>query len=182
MKRQKLLFHICCAPCSGFLSKRLLNDFQVTVYFDNPNIWPTEEFVLRAQEAEKYFRSQGVEFILAQPDYEAWKRLAQGLETEGERGRRCRRCYHYRLQAAAKYASQNNFDIFTTSLSISPYKDDKAIRNIGQAWAKKYCLEFLADDFRLNDGFSRAMEFAKQQDFYRQKYCGCEFSLKNGKM
>ena len=182
MKRKRLLFHICCAPCSGFLSKRLIDDFQLTVYFDNPNLWPAEEFVKRAREAEKYFKSQGVEFILAQPDYEAWKRLGEGLEMEAERGRRCKRCYHYRLRLTAEYAARNNFDIFTTSLSISPYKDAKAIKNISQALAKQYQLEFLADDFRLNDGFKKAMDFARQQGFYRQKYCGCEFSLKNGKI
>lgn len=182
MKRQKLLFHICCAPCGGLLAQKLSADFEVAVYFDNPNIWPQEEFFKRAQEAEKYFKSQGVEFILAEPDHEAWKRLTIGLETEPEQGRRCKLCYHYRLQAAAEYAARKKFDFFTTSLSISPYKNAEALRNLGLALGKKYGVQFLAEDFRSHNGFSQAMAFAKEQNFYRQKYCGCEFSIKNGKI
>ncbi len=182
MIKPKLLFHICCAPCSGLLSQRLLQDFQVTVYFDNPNIWPESEFQKRAQEAEKYFKAQNVEFILVDQNYADWKKLTVGLEGEPEQGKRCKLCYHYRLKAAATYAAEHQFDYFTTSLSISPYKNDQAIKNIGQALAQKYSLKFLADDFRVNDGFRKATEFAKEQGFYRQKYCGCEFSLNNGKI
>lgn len=182
MSKPKLLFHICCAPCSGLLSKQLLADFEVAVYFDNPNIWPEGEFAKRAQEAEKYFKSQGVRFLLADYNHNDWKKLAKDLETEPEKGKRCKLCYHYRLKQAAEFAAANQFDVFTTSLSISPYKDDQAIKNIGQALAKKHHLKFLADDFRLNDGFKKVMMFASQQGFYRQKYCGCEFSLKNGKI
>lgn len=182
MVKPKLLFHVCCAPCSGLLSQQLLRDFQVTVYFDNPNIWPVAEFLKRAQEAEKYFKTQGVEFILVDQNYADWKKLAAGLETESEQGKRCKLCYHYRLRAAASYAAEHQFDYFTTSLSISPYKDNRAIINIGLALAQKYGLKFLAADFRINAGFKKATEFAKAQGFYRQKYCGCEFSLNNGKI
>jgi epoxyqueuosine reductase len=160
----------------------LLQDFAVTVYFDNPNIWPEEEFIKRAQEAEKYFKSQSVEFVLVDQEHEDFKKLAKGLELEPEQGKRCKLCYHQRLKSAAEYAAKQGFEYFTTSLSISPYKNDKAIKNIGQALAKKYNIKYLMDDFRLNDGYKKATEFAKQQGFYRQKYCGCEFSLKSGKI
>lgn len=182
MSKPKLLFQVCCAPCSGLLSQQLLQDFQVTVYFDNPNIWPLAEFLKRANEAEKYFKSQDIEFILVDQNYADWKKLAAGLESEPERGKRCKLCYHYRLKSAAAYAAAQHFDYFTTSLSISPHKDGQALRNIGRALARKYNLKFLADDFRLNDGYQKATVFAKAQGFYRQKYCGCEFSLNNGKI
>lgn len=180
--KPKLLFHVCCAPCSGLLSQQLIKDFDVTVYFDNSNIWPQEEFMKRAQEAEKYFQSMGIGFILTKWNHDDWLSLTRDLKQEPERGKRCKLCYHYRLKNAAEFAAANHFDFFTTSLSISPHKDDKAIKNIGQALARKHHLKFLADDFRLNDGFKKSTAFAKEQGFYRQKYCGCEFSQKNGRI
>lgn len=178
--KPKLLFHVCCAPCSGLLSRQLKNDFDLTVYFDNPNIWPEEEFSKRAQEAEKYFSSEGVEFILADRSHDDWQKLAQHLAAEPEKGKRCKLCYHDRLRQTAEYAARHGFDCFTTSLLISPWKDDQVLRNLGLALAKKYGLKFLSDDFQAEDGYNKSRCFAKEQGFYRQKYCGCEYSLKNG--
>lgn len=175
--KPKLLFHVCCAPCSGLLSRQLCERFDVAVYFDNPNIWPQEEFLKRAKEAEKYFRSEGVDFVMTEWDHEEWKKLTKGLEHEPEKGKRCKLCYHYRLKNAAEFAAKNNFEYFTTSLFISPWKDDGIIRNLGAALAKKYGVKFLADDFQAEGGYDKSRAFAKEQGFYRQKYCGCEYSL-----
>jgi hypothetical protein len=164
------------------LSQELSKDFDVTVYYDNSNIWPQEEFNRRAQEAERYFKSKKVDFILARWNHHDWQELVRGLEGEPEKGKRCKICYHYRLAQAASYAAEKGFDYFTTSLSISPFKDDVAIKNIGRAQAVKYSIKFLDSDFRLAEGFKKAMLFAKDEGFYRQKYCGCEYSLNNGKI
>lgn len=182
MAKPKLLFHVCCAPCSGLLSQQLKADYEITVYFDNPNIWPEEEWRKRAQEAEKYFTSQGVDFVLVDRDYETWQQLICGLEKEPEKGKRCKLCYHKRLAQAAKYTANHGFDCFVTSLSISPYKDDVTISNLGRALAKKYKLKYLEADFKQSPGYAAALAFAKNQSFYRQKYCGCEYSMKNGKI
>jgi epoxyqueuosine reductase len=180
--KPKLLFHVCCAPCSGLLSRQLRQDFDVIVYYDNSNIWPEEEFSKRAIEAEKFFQSEGVEFIPVKWNHDDWQKLTSGLEQEPEKGQRCKLCYHYRLKNTVEYAAQNGFEYFTTSLSISPHKDQRAIINFGQALAKQYNLEFLSQDFRAEDGFKKSVDFGKDQNFYRQKYCGCEYSLKNGKI
>jgi predicted adenine nucleotide alpha hydrolase (AANH) superfamily ATPase len=179
-RKQSLLFHVCCAPCSGFLSQKLKDRFDLTIYFDNPNIWPEEEFVRRAEEAMKFFNSQGAYFVITGWDYDEWNKLAKGLEKEKEKGRRCQLCYRYRLENAAQFAAQNNFDYFTTSLLVSPWKDDGSIRDLGFELAAKYGIEFLADNFQADNGFEKSRDFAKEKNFYRQKYCGCEFSLKNG--
>lgn len=175
--KPRLLFHVCCALCSGLLSQKLAEEFAITVYFDNPNIWPQEEFLKRAKEAEKYFKSLGVEFILTKWDHGDWNKLAKGLEMEPEKGKRCKLCYQYRLKNAAEHAAENGFDYFTTSLLISPWKDAGIIRNLGAALAKKYGVKFLADDFQARNGYAKSRAFAKEQGFYRQKYCGCEYSL-----
>ncbi|MFA6594398.1 MAG: epoxyqueuosine reductase QueH [Candidatus Buchananbacteria bacterium] len=182
MAKEKLLFHVCCAPCSGLLSQQLMGDYDITVYFDNPNIWPAEEFSKRAEEAEKYFASQGVKFVLTDWDHGKWLELIRGLEREPERGRRCQLCYHHRLENSAKYAVGQGFDCFVTSLGISPYKDGKIIRNLGRMLAEKYGLKYLADDFKASPGYAAARQFAKDRGFYRQKYCGCEYSKKGGKI
>jgi len=182
MIKEKLLFHVCCAPCSGLLSQQLIEKYDLTVYFDNPNIWPEEEFHKRAEEARKYFTGQGVDFISVDRDHDRWLRSIRSLEREPERGKRCRICYNLRLNNAADYAADHGFNCFVTSLSISPHKDDKIIRQLGKASARKYGLEYLDLDFKANPGYAAALSFAKNQGFYRQKYCGCEYSLKNGKI
>lgn len=180
--KPKLLFHICCAPCSGLLSRQLRENYDISVYFDNPNIWPLEEFHKRAQEAEKFFSAEGAEFILADWNHDQWLELTRGLEQEPERGKRCKLCYHYRLEQAVQYAAANGFDCFTTSLSFSPYKDQRTILNLGRALGKKYQIKFIDIDFRADDNWRRARDFSNEQDFYRQKYCGCEFSMNNVKI
>lgn len=174
--KPKLLFHVCCAPCSGFLSTQLGEVFDLTVYYDNSNIFPREEFDRRSLEAKKFFESQNIDFVLAEWKHDKWLDLVRGLEGEPERGNRCVICYHFRLRNAAEYARQNGFDIFTTTLSVSPHKDSRLISEIGMALSQEYGIKFLNEDFKKNDGFKKAMEFAKELGFYRQNYCGCEFS------
>jgi len=180
--KPKLLFHICCAPCSGWIFRQLAERFNVTVYFDNPNIWPESEFQKRAQEAQKYFQGLGVEFVLAPHQHDAWLKVVEIWRHEPERGKRCKLCYHQRLKQSAKYAKKNDFQYLATSLTISPHKDARCLNALGVALAKKYGLNFLTDNFRLNDGYKKSQSLAKELGFYRQNYCGCEFSLKNGKI
>jgi hypothetical protein len=182
VSKKKLLFHVCCAPCSGLLSQELIKEYDLAVYFDNPNIWPKEEFDKRSEEAGRYFVNQGIKFVFVDWDHDSWLGVARDFDQEPERGRRCKLCYHLRLENAAKYAASHKFDCFVTSLSISPHKDDKTIRNLGRALAKKYGLTYLDFDFKASPGYAAALLFAKDQRFYRQKYCGCEYSLKNGKI
>lgn len=177
MPKPKLLFHVCCAPCSGFLSQELSKKFQLAVYFENSNLWPEEEFLRRSAEAQNFFKEQGADFVLAQCRHNDWLKFISGLEREPEKGKRCQLCYYYRLAEAAKYAAANSFDYLTTSLLISPWKDSRTIAKLGSALAKKYYLEFLADDFLSPDNYRLARAFAKEQGFYFQRYCGCEFSL-----
>ena len=172
----KLLFHVCCAPCSGYLSTKLGEIFDLTIYYDNSNIFPESEFRKRSKEAQKFFESQNIDFVLAKWDHQRWLELVRGLEDEPERGRRCALCYHSRLRSAAQYAKTNGFDVFTTALSVSPHKDGELLRKIGRNLAGEYGVQFLDEDFKQNDGFKKAGEFARELGFYRQNYCGCEFS------
>lgn len=177
MALKKLLLHVCCAPCGGFLARELSRDFSVAAYFDNSNIYPKEEFDLRRQEAEKFFTAQGLEFISAPPDHQAWLGQIAGLEREPEKGRRCVLCYYQRLRQTALLARRHGFDCFASTLAISPHKKALIINNLGRAVAKELGLDFLAGDWKKQDGFKKAMAFSRQCGFYHQDYCGCEFSL-----
>ena len=74
----------------------------------------------------------------------------------------------------ARYAAENGYESFTTTLLISPYQDHELIRQLGEHMAKKYNISFLYRDFR--PGFRDGHEKAKALGFYMQKYCGCIFS------
>lgn len=177
---QKLLLHICCAPCSGLISRHLSEKYDVTVYFDNSNIATKEEFKKRAEEAEKFFAHEKIKFVLAPWVHDDWLEMAKKFAVEPEKGKRCKLCYHSRLSRAAQYAAQNDFDVFATSLAVSPWKDDLVIHNLGRALAHKYKIEYLDYDFKGLGWWPKILAFAKAEGFYRQKYCGCEFSDKSG--
>lgn len=178
--KKSLLLHICCAPCSGFLADKLSGHYDVSVFFDNSNIYPLLEYEKRRNEAKKYFKAKNIEFIEAEYDHKSWLELIKGCEKDKEKGRRCLKCYEVRLANTAKYAEENGFDCFASTLAISPHKDAKVINEIGRKLADQYLLEFIDGDWKKEDGFKKAMALANKYDFYRQSYCGCEFSIRSG--
>jgi predicted adenine nucleotide alpha hydrolase (AANH) superfamily ATPase len=176
MKKPKLLLHTCCAPCSGFLAGELSKQFEVTIFFSNSNIWPQDEYLIRLEEAKRFFKSEGFEFLVDDYDHDNWLEAVKGLENEPERGERCAVCYRYRLKGVAKRASDEGFDIFGSTMSISPHKVFSLLSKIGNDLSREYDVGFLDKDFKKEDGFKRAMAYSKECGFYHQNYCGCEFS------
>ena len=83
-----------------------------------------------------------------------------------------------RLEEAAKTAAENDFDYFTTTLSISPHKNAFMLNKIGEELAEKYGVKHLPSDFKKKNGYKRSTELSAQYGIYRQNYCGCVFSLK----
>ncbi len=176
MVKPKLLFHICCAPCSAFLIGRLSKDFSVTAYFENSNIFPKKEFHRRLTEAEKFFSKSGQVLIAAPYDHQKWLATVKGFYQEPERGERCRRCYRWRLEKTARFARRYQFDFFGSVLAVSPHKDAFAINQLGRKTAEAVKVSFLAGDWKKDDVGKKTVEMAKKYNFYRQDYCGCEFS------
>lgn len=118
----------------------------------------------------------GIKFIEDKYNHASWLSAVKGLEGEPEKGKRCEVCYKYRLEKTAEFAKQNGFDVFATTLSVSPHKSAEVINRLGKELAQKYGLEFYEADFKKQDGFKKAMTLARELNFYRQNYCGCEFS------
>lgn len=177
MNSQKdLLLHICCAPCSTASIERLKNNYNVTGIFYNPNIYPEKEYLKRLKETEKYCQHFGINLIKFDYSHLEWLDKIKGLEREKEGRKRCLKCFKIRLDKVAKEAKERDFDFFTTTLSISPHKNFEDIKKIGDELAKKYKINFLAIDFKKQDGFKKSLELSKRHNLYRQNYCGCEFS------
>ncbi|MEK7653570.1 MAG: epoxyqueuosine reductase QueH [Patescibacteria group bacterium] len=150
--------------------------FEVAIYYQNSNIWPEEEYQRRRDEAKKFFTREGFEFFEDDYNHSDWLNFIKGLESEPERGKRCEECYRYRLARVARFAKSRGFDFFASTLSISPHKDAELINRLGEEIAKEKGVEFLSGDWKAGGGFDRASALSRQEGFYRQNYCGCEFS------
>ena len=111
-------------------------------------------------------------------DNDTYPEVIKGLENEPERGARCYKCYNLRLEESAKYASDNNYDYFATTLTLSPYKKADWINKIGEELDKKYKSKYLYSDFKKKNGYKRSIELSNEYGLYRQNYCGCIYSIK----
>ena len=175
-----LLLHACCAPCSSYVLEYLSHFFSITLYYYNPNISPQKEYDKRVEEVQRLLAEQPAEnpvsFAAGSYDPERFFELAKGHEADPERGERCTLCYRMRLEETAKYAKENGFEWFTTTLSLSPYKDAERLNAIGTALEKEYGVKYLHSDFKKRGGYLRSIELSRQYNLYRQNYCGCVYS------
>ncbi len=181
--RGKLLLHVCCAPCSSHVLEKLASYFDITVYFYNPNITDKLEYEKRFSELERFvgeapFASR-VKVVDGGYASELFFDMSKGLEDEPERGPRCYKCYEMRMEAAARYAKKHGYDIFTTSLSISPHKNASWINEIGARCKEKYGVGYMYSDFKKKNGYARSIQLSKEYNLYRQDYCGCIYSKRD---
>ncbi len=193
-----LLLHACCGPCSSYVIEYLSSIFDITIYYYNPNIHPEKEYFRRLEELKKFLTvfpdalKNKVKLVV--DDYEPEDffkatnvRNEVQLQTEPEKGERCRRCYKLRMSRSWQYACKNNFDWFTTTLSISPHKDSQMINEIGielektknENLAEGTKTRFLVSDFKKKSGYLRTTQLSAEYGLWRQDYCGCVFSMRN---
>lgn len=175
-----LLLHTCCAPCSTTVIQRLSQFFSITVFYFNPNIEPYREYEKRKKEQIRFLREYApiheIKFLDCDWEHERFCEIAAGYEQELEGGIRCHRCYEMRLVRTAQVAKEHHFDYFTTSLTISPYKNSQIINQIGEKLEQKFCVSYLYSDFKKENGYLESILNSKKYQLYRQDYCGCLFS------
>ena len=178
-EKPRLLLHSCCAPCSSHCLSVLAPLAKVSVLYFNPNIYPREEYEKRKSEQKRLIESAfpEVELLDADYDHDAFLRAAAGLEEEREGGARCEKCFRLRLERAAREAKAGGFDLFATTLTVSPHKNAPLINAIGLEEGEKAGVEFLPSDFKKRDGYLHSVRLSEKYALYRQNYCGCEFSL-----
>jgi predicted adenine nucleotide alpha hydrolase (AANH) superfamily ATPase len=177
----KVLMHSCCAPCAGDLMERMIESgIDLTIFFYNPNIHPKKEYEIRKNENIRFAKKLNIPFIDADYDVQNWFSRAKGLEWTPERGERCTKCFDMRFERTALYAAENNFKIITSSLGISRWKDMDQINDSGIRAAGHYSgVTYWTYNWRKAGGASRMYEIAKREEFYKQEYCGCIFSLRD---
>lgn len=180
MKTDKptLLLHSCCAPCSSSVIERLSGNYEIIVFYYNPNIYPEEEYVKRMDEQIRLLQQLNIKFLEAKYEPEKYSECIKGLENQNEGEARCYKCYKLRIWETFKKAKSLNFDFFATTLSVSPMKKAGWINEIGLEIQDEFC-KFLAEDFKKRDGFKRSLELSKKYNLYRQNYCGCQKSYEN---
>lgn len=177
----KVLMHSCCAPCSGpLIEKMAKSGIDLTIFFYNPNIHPKKEYELRKKENIRYAEKLGLDFIDADYDVQNWFARAKGMEHEPERSLRCTMCFDMRFERTALYAFENNFKVITSSLGISRWKNMQQINDCGEKAASHYDgVTYWTYNWRKDGGGARMYELAKEEEFYKQEYCGCIYSLRD---
>ena len=177
----KLLLHACCAPCSAPILEWLINnDIQPSIFYYNPNIYPETEYVIRRNEIERYCKKLNINFLEGEYNHAAWLDRIRGLEDQPERGSRCLECFKLRLAVTAKVAFDNGFDTIASSLSSSRWKSLNQIDTAGNLAVENYpSLTYLAKNWRKGGLQQRRNELLKENGFYNQLYCGCEFSIRS---
>jgi predicted adenine nucleotide alpha hydrolase (AANH) superfamily ATPase len=169
----ELLLHVCCGPCATYPVPRLRSlGFALRGFWYNPNIEPAEEHARRQASARAF--AAAVNLPLEAAPYEP-ERFLQAVRGAPLRPERCRHCYRLRLEAAAQEAARLGIPAFTTTLLISPYQDQKALREIGEEVAKAHGVSFFFENLRR--GWDQRARLARQFGLYLQQYCGCRFSL-----
>ncbi len=182
IRKERLLLHVCCAPCSSYVMELLAEEYDITLYFYNPNITEESEYKKRYIELQRFLQEApftvGITALDGGYSPTPFFEMSKGLEDEPERGSRCYRCYELRMEETARFAEENGFDVFTTTLSISPHKNAKWINEIGERLKNTYQIGYLYSDFKKKNGYARSIELSKEYHLYRQDYCGCVFSKK----
>ena len=175
-----LFLHSCCAPCSSYVLEYLSEYFEITVFYYNPNIYPEEEYRLRVEEQRQFIGKlmpvHPIHLTEGKYDTASFYEIAKGREKEPEGGERCFACYRLRLEEAARYAKEKGFDYFTTTLTISPYKNAQKLNEIGKKLSEQYGVSYLYSDFKKKNGYRRSVELSAEYGLYRQDYCRCIYS------
>jgi len=177
----KVLLHSCCAPCSGEVMEAMrASGLKLTIFFYNPNIHPRTEYELRKSENIRFAEKHGIPFIDADYDTDNWFERVKGLEREPERGVRCSQCFDIRFERTALYARENGFEVITSCLGISRWKNMEQINDSGARAASRYPgMTYWTFNWRKQGGAERMVEISKQEQFYMQEYCGCIYSLRD---
>ena len=172
----RLVLMSCCAPCSAGAIKQLANgeisgidDF--IVLFFNPNIFPTDEYDRRLAEQVRYCEKLGVKYAIGEYDHAAWRNAVRGMENAPERGPRCSACFRFRFEYAKKWAAEHGYNAISSVFGVSRHKDQSQVDRAG-------CITLSDKYMPIKWDEQLRIAINKTADFYRQKYCGCEFSIR----
>lgn len=188
-EKPKMLMHVCCGPCFCFPLTYICPHFELTIYYNNSNIYPKEEYDRRLEELKKVVeyakRDYGydIKLIVTPYEYTSYIEDLRPYSDEPEGFVRCQTCYRKRMSEAYDYAEANGFDYFCTVMTISRHKNAQILNRIGAELEKQHKhTKYFYSDFKKDGGQEKGRLLRIQYDLYNQDYCGCEFSIrtKNG--
>lgn len=174
----KLLLHICCGCCGSFIPTRLSERLDVDLFYFNPNIHPEQEYLIRLANVQKVADAQNLPLIIGEYHPRTWLNKVKGFEQEPEGGARCPLCFEMRLRETARYAKEQGYDVFASTLTVGRNKKASIINPIGGRLAKEFGIPFLAHDFKKEGGQDASLCRSEELQILRQDYCGCIFSRK----
>lgn len=174
----KILLHVCCGTCALHPYFQLKKNFNVTFFYYNPNIHPEEEYFKRLDGLKLVSEKYSVDLLIGKYEVKKWFKLTQDLKEEPEGGSRCTLCFRTRLSKTAETAKKLGFNLFGTTLTISPHKNHKTINSLGAELASDRGIYFYQANLKKKDGFKKTIQLSKELNLYRQNYCGCIYSKK----
>lgn len=183
-QKPTLLLHVCCGPCSSNVIKELCEHFEITIYYSNSNIYPSDEYQRRFHELLSFIErfnhdfNQNIQVIEDPYNNSEWISHLYPLKDYPEGSVRCRLCYSLRMRKTFDYAKINHYDYWTTVLSVSPHKNSQWINEIGVSYPQEQT-KFLFSDFKKNNGYLKSVQMASSYNLYRQSYCGCVYSYQD---
>ena len=178
-RKPKLCLHACCGPCFTIPYEIIKNHFEITIIFNNSNIYPKEEHDRRLTEFKRYIKeiNADVKFVEFPYDNLTYNKDLEPRANDKEGHERCRICFRKRLRQGFEYAKENGFDYFGTVMTISRYKNAQDINKIGHELEKEFePVKWLDADFKKNDGYEHSLLIIKEHEMYFQEYCGCIYS------
>ncbi|MGB9748784.1 MAG: epoxyqueuosine reductase QueH [Candidatus Woesearchaeota archaeon] len=183
MNKPRLLLHCCCAPCLITAIDRLKN-YEIIVFFFNPNIHPYEEYKKRLENARNYCNLNSIKFYEGEYDIDLWFKEIKKIkdyDKEPEGGKRCSACFKVRLKKTADFALSKNIKFISTTLTLGENKNSKLINRVGKNLAEEKGINFVEINLKKQEGFKFSVKKCKECNIYRQNYCGCVFSIRLSK-
>ena len=175
-----LILDVCCAPCLSGVYPQLKNKYYIIPVYNNDNICCIKEFDKRKDYFVRYLNIYRIKkYYILEYKHDDWLRFIKGYESEKEGGYRCRLCFEFRFLRLKEIFEKTQIKQFSTTLTISPYKNYNVIKEIGEDVAGKLNVKFLAFNFKKRDWYKKSIKISNALNLYRQKFCGCEFSLRD---
>ena len=182
-KKPTLLLHVCCGPCFTYPYEMIKDYFDITIIYNNSNIYPEEEYHRRLNELKEYLKARetGIKVIEFPYDNETYNKDLEPFADQREGMDRCRICFRKRLGQAIEYAEANHFDYVGTVMSISRFKNSQDLNKIGLELSEGKNVKWLPADFKKNGGYEKSLNIVREYKMYFQHYCGCKFSIRTNK-
>ena len=179
-----LLLHCCCGPCSCYPLLLLKDYFNITIFYNNSNIYPKQEFDLRFNTLNTYIdninKNYNADIKIIKSEYlnDDFNKILEKRKNDKEGSFRCFSCYALRYKELCEYASSNNFEYVCSVMTISRQKNETMINKILEGYASKYNnIKYLYSNFKKDKGLEKAQQIVKETNMYSQNYCGCKFSM-----